>query len=177
MEIKFDILGFFFRNPNTGYTIRNLAKITGINHTTVRKYILYYLKEGLLAKKPTKPFPTFVAQVGSKKYLNLKMYYNFELVRKSVIVEELETVYNYPVIVLFGSFSKAMDDEQSDIDICIITDIKKDMGLEKFEKVLGRKVSIHHFTKKTWGLAKDKNAELVNNIANGITLSGQLEIL
>lgn len=177
MEIKIDILEPFFTNPNTGYTIRNLAKKTGSNHTTVRKYVLYYIKEGLLAKRPTKPFPTFVADVGSKKYLNLKLYYNLELIRKSAIVEELETVYNYPPIVLFGSFSKAMDDEQSDVDMCIITDIKKNISLEKYEKIVGKKVSIHHFTKKSWHSAKEKNSELVNNIANGITLSGQLEIL
>lgn len=177
MEIKFDILRTFFECPNKGYTIRGIAKITKINHTTVRKYIAYYVKAGLLAKKQTIPYITFMANANSKKYINLKMYYNLEAIRESGLVEKIEKDYNYPPIALFGSFSRAENDENSDIDICVISDIKKNADLSDVEKKLSKKISVHHFTKKAWKEAKEKNPELVNNIANGITLSGQLEII
>ncbi len=129
MEIKLDILRPFFRYPNRGYTIRGISKITEINHTTVRKYLLHYLAEDILTKTGISPYPTFLANVKSGKYLNLKLYYNLELLRQSKLVERLEHEYKYPPIVLFGSFSKALDDEQSDVDICIISDIKNDLDL------------------------------------------------
>lgn len=177
MEIKFDILWPFFRYPNKEYTIRTVAKITKINHTTIRKYLIYYLKMGVLVKKTTGPYPTFIANTNSKKYINLKLYYNLDLIRKSGVVEELEKKYDYPPIILFGSFAKAMDDEKSDIDICIISNIRKDIDLSVYEKKMHRKLSFHQFTTQTWVAAKTKNPELVNNIANGIPLSGQLRIL
>ncbi|MBS3056870.1 MAG: nucleotidyltransferase domain-containing protein [Candidatus Aenigmarchaeota archaeon] len=177
MEIKFDILKPFFECPNRGYTIRGIAKITKINHTTVRKYLVYYAKSGLIAKKQAVPYITFTANTNSKKYINLKLYYNLELIRESGLVEKIEKAYNYPPIVLFGSFSKAENNENSDIDICIVSDIKKGMDLSEIEKKMSKKASIRQFTDKAWKEAKKKNPELVNNIANGITLSGQLEIL
>src|SRR3990167_6930695 len=177
MEIKFDILKPFFECPNRGYTIRGIAKITKINHTTVRKYVVYYAKSGLIAKKQAVPYITFTANTNSKKYINLKLYYNLELIRESGLVEKIEKAYNYPPIVLFGSYSKAENDENSDIDICIVSDIKKEFDILELEKKWFKRISIHQFTKKSWEEAKEKNPELINNIANGITLSGQLEIL
>ena len=172
-----DTLKPFFECPLKGYTIRGIAKITKINHTTVRKYLRYYMKAGLLAKKQTIPYITFTADANSKKYMNLKWYYNLELIRKSGLIEKIEKAYNYPPIVLFGSFSRAENDENSDIDICIISNIKKGADLSVPERKLSKKINIHQFTKKTWKEAKEKNPELVNSIANGITLSGQLEVL
>ncbi len=176
MEIKTDILAPFFREPGRAYLIRELAKITGINHTTIRKYLVYYAKEGIIVKKPANPYDVYSANTSSKKYLNLKYYYNLELVRKSGLVERLEHAYNYPPIVLFGSFAKALDDEKSDIDLCLISDIRKDVDLADCERRIGRKIAIHQFTKKAWAAAKEKNPDLVNSIINGITLSGQIEV-
>ncbi|PIN75334.1 hypothetical protein COV18_04055 [Candidatus Woesearchaeota archaeon CG10_big_fil_rev_8_21_14_0_10_37_12] len=176
MEVNIGILKSFFESPNQGFLIRELAKKTIINHTTVRKYILYYLKEGVLVQKKGKPYSVFLANQESKKYKNIKLYYNLELLRMSEIVECLEKVYEYPPIILFGSFARAEDDKNSDVDFCIISNISKKLNLNEYEKKIGKQLSIHQFTKKQWETAKKKNKELVNNIVNGMTLSGQLEV-
>lgn len=172
-----NILQPFFSEPRRGFLIRELAKDTKINHTTIRKWVQYYAKEGLLVKKPSKPFPVFQANTQSKKYLNLKLYNNLELIRKSELIERLEKAYNYPTIVLFGSFAKAIDDEKSDVDICIISDVQRTFDTKEAEHAIGRKISVHLFTNKSWNEAKRKNPNLINSIINGITLSGQLEVL
>ena len=177
MEIKLDIMAPFFRNPSRGFLIRELAKITGFNHMTIRKFVLYYLKEGLLIKRRGGLYDTFIANTDSRKYLNLKTYFNLELLRRSGLVETLEREFHYPPIKLFGSFAKALDTEQSDVDICIITNVKKEIDLKPHEKVLDREVNLSQFTEKSWHLAKKKNSPLLNNISNGITLSGQMEFL
>ena len=59
----------------------------------------------------------------------------------------------------------------------LITNINKDFKTEKYEKSLNREVSIQKFTKKSWRKSKELNPHLINNIANGIILSGELEVL
>ena len=172
-----NILVPFLTYPRRGFLIRELAKITKINHTTVRKFVKYYEKENLLVKKPGKPYALFSANLDSQKYRNLKLYYNLELLRTSNLITNLERHYDYPPIILFGSFAKGMDDEQSDVDLCIITNIQKEFNTALYEKIIQRPVSLHRFTKNNWARAIKKNKELVNNIINGITLSGQLEVI
>ena len=177
MERKLAILEPFFRSPNTNFLIREVAKLTKISHTTIGKYLKKLEIDGYLITNPTKPYSTYRANTASKKYLNLKLYYNLEKIRESKLIEELEKIYDYPTIVLFGSYAKAIDDEKSDVDLCIISQVKSQLELENHEKIIGRNVSIHLFDKKKWNEAKKKNPNLINSICNGIVLSGQLEVL
>ena len=177
MEVNIDILKHFFESPNQGFLIRELAKKTKINHTTVRKYILYYLKEDVLCQKKGKPYALFLANQGSKKYKNLKLYYNLEKIRNSNLIEDLEKAYDLPVIVLFGSYTLARDDTSSDIDICLISNVDKEFQTNKYEKSLNRKISLHKFSENSWDKAKKSNPNLINNICNGIVLSGELVVL
>jgi len=72
---------------------------------------------------------------------------------------------------------KAADDEGSDVDICVLTDIKKEFDASRYEKDLERKVSIHKFSNNEWETAIIKNPHLINSICNGIVLSGELEVI
>ena len=176
MEAKLNILKPFFEDPGRTFLIRELSKLIGINHTTVRKYLAESVKEGELSIDRKGLYPSYRLSL-SKKTLNLKLFYNLEKLRSSGLVECLEKEYDFPVIVLFGSYAKGTDDLTSDIDICLISDIKKEANLEKYEKLLNRKISIHRFARQTWKSAAEKNIELVNNICNGMVLSGRLEII
>lgn len=176
MERKLAILKQFFEDPNRKFSIRELSRILNINHTTVRQYLNRLVKEGFLSFKKEGLY-SFFKLILDKKTLNLKLYYNLEKIRESKIIEDLEREYNLPVIVLFGSYASAMDDSVSDIDLCLISNIKKDFNPEEYEKKLNRKVSIHRFSKLSWEKAKKLNAALVNSICNGVTLSGELEVL
>ena len=176
MEGKITILGVFFENPAGKYSIRQLSRLLNINHTTVRQHLGRLVKEGFLSVKKEGVY-SFFQLVLSKKALNLKLYYNLEKIRTSGLVEDIEKQYDMPVVVLFGSFSSGMDDNTSDVDICIISNIDKGFSAEKYEKSLNRKVSIHKFTKLSWNKAKKLNPELVNSICNGITLSVELEVV
>jgi predicted nucleotidyltransferase len=172
MEKKLTILKPFFEKPNGKFSIRQLSRILKINHTTVRQYLNKLTREGFLDSKKEGVY-SFYQLILAKKTINLKLYYNLEKIRRSGVVEDLEKAYDLPVIVLFGSYASATDDETSDIDICLISNIKKDFLTEKYEKKLNRKVSLHKFTKDSW---KETNPDLIDNICNGIVLSGELEV-
>jgi predicted nucleotidyltransferase len=176
MERKLTILKPFFEEPNRKFSIRELSRILKINHTTVRQYLNKLVKEGFLSLKKEGVY-SFYRLVLNKKTLNLKLYYNLEKIRESNIINDLEKEYDLPVVVLFGSYASAMDDITSDIDICLISNIEKEFLTKKYEKKLNRKISIHKFNKASWEKAKRLNPNLINNICNGIVLSGELEVL
>ena len=176
MERKLTILAPFFENPNKKFSIRQLSRILGINHTTVRQHLNKLVKEKFLSVLMEGIY-SFYQLILSEKTLNLKRYYNLEKIRKSKLITDLEKAYDLPVIVLFGSYASATDDASSDVDICLITNVKKEFSLETYEKKLNRMISLHKFNKKTWETVEELNPALVNNICNGIVLSGELEVL
>ena len=176
MERKLTILMPFFEEPNRKFSIRELSRILKINHTTVRQHLNQLAKDGFLSSKKEGVY-SFYQLVLIKKTLNLKLYYNLEKIRESNLIQDLERIFNLPVIVLFGSYAFAMDDKTSDIDICLISNIEKEFSTERYEKKLNRKISLHKFNKERWKKIRKTNTNLVNNICNGRVLSGELEVL
>lgn len=176
MEAILNIMKPFFENPEKEYYIREISRIVKVNHTTVRQKLNDLVKEGFLQTRKGKIYPVYIANL-NKKFLNLKIYYNLEKLRKSGIVESLEKKFEYPVIVVFGSYSDAMDNHQSDVDIAIISNTKKDFDTKKYRKKIGRDISLHIFSKKEWENTIENHPRLVNNISNGIVVSGELEIV
>lgn len=176
METKTTIMKPFFEDPNRKFSIRELSRILKINHTTVRQHLNLLVKEEFLSFKKEGVY-SFYHLVPSKKTLNLKLYYNLEKLRKSNLIEELEKAYDFPVIVLFGSYAFARDDASSDIDLCLISNIEKDFPTQTHEKKLNRKISLHKFSKDQWNKIKKSNPNLINNICNGMVLSGELMVL
>ena len=176
MEIKLTILKQFFEEPTRKFSIRELSRILRINHTTVRQYLNKLVKEEFLESRKSGLYYFYWLSL-NKKTLNLKLYYNLEKMRESNIVQDLEKMFDLPVIVLFGSYASAMDDKISDIDICLISNIEKKFQNEKYEKRLNRRISLHKFNKESWKKAIKANPHLINNICNGIVLSGELEVL
>ena len=177
MYKEISILGTFFDDPARGYYIREIARLTKLNHMTARSYLNRFVKEGLLLRKKSSLYQTYSANASNKQFHNLKLFYNLEQLRKSKLIEELESFYDYPAIVLFGSYAQATNTKESDIDICIITNIHKEFNTEKHKSILKRSISIHQFTENQFTTMKTKNQGLLNNICNGITLSGKLEVV
>ena len=175
METNLTILAPFFEEPNREFSIRELSRILKINHTTIRMHLNHLKKEGHLSLRKQGIY-TFYRLTENKKTINIKLYYNLEKIRKSGIIEDFEREYALPTIVIFGSYAKARDNQNSDIDICLISNINKEFKAEKYEKELHRKVSIHRFTKQAFEKSGKTNPGLVNSICNGIVLSGELEI-
>lgn len=176
METNITILKPFFENPEKEFYIRELSRILKINHTTIRQKLNKLVKEGFLTKEETHLTSSY-KMVLSQKWLNLKLYYNLEKLHNSKLIEKIQREYDFPIIVLFGSYSKASDDSKSDLDLCIISNIKKRIEKEEFEKNINRKISLHFFTKEEFDNTIKKNKGLINNICNGIVISGELEVI
>ena len=91
---------------------------------TINNNLKLYLKENLLKIDNSGIYKAYKLNI-TKKTLNLKLFFNLEKIRKSKLIEFLEKEYDYPNIILFGSYAKAYDDKKSDIDLCLINSISK----------------------------------------------------
>ena len=170
---KTKILEPFFEEPNKEFHIRKLSRLLNINHTTIRQHLQKLSKEDLLTEKKTELTKNYKANDDNEIFKELKRSYNIQSIIKSGILDFLDMEFAYPTIVLFGSYARAENIISSDIDLFMLTETKKEINLEKYEKILKHPIELHAFNKKSYKRLQLTNPELVNNIANGIILRGQ----
>src|SRR3989338_8155160 len=114
----------------------------------------------------------YTANRTNNKFLLEKRLFNIKQIHDSKLIEHLKQELINPSIILFGSYAKGEDVENSDIDLYIETLSKKEIRLSKFEEILKRKLQLFRYR----NIKNVSNAHLANNIVNGITLNGFVEV-
>ena len=162
---------FFCLNPTKSYTVRELSRQTKISPTWVSKIARELEKEQIIETK---------ADANSLKikpkrdtaFLRLKRILNLSSIYSSGLIDKLIEIYHKPqAIILFGSYSRGEDTENSDIDISVVTDRKEvEESYAKYEKKLKRRIDIKILN------PKNITKEFAVSLANGIVLYGYFDI-
>ena len=169
-------LKYFYEDPNRRFHVREMARLLKLNPTTASKYLNQLNKEGLLARIHELGHVLFKANTESSSYKDAKIYYNIKSLRDSGLIEHLDRELHYPeAIALFGSYSKGENDKNSDIDLFILANRKKDVDLGIFEKKLKAKIHLFIKNKDEFIKLQKENKNLANSILNGIIIKGYLE--
>ncbi len=167
------VLTPFFIEPNKEHYLLDISRTIKLAHTSVKNNLIKLIKEGLIKeeiiKKGKRKFPVYKAIADNKDFKRQKILNNIKSLYDSGIIDFLEKTLAPKAIVLFGSYRRGEDFEESDIDL-FIEGIEEKVNLEHFEKILKRKIQLH-FKKEFNEYPK----ELKNNIINGIVLYGFLE--
>lgn len=170
-------LKYFFEEPNKWFHVREMARLLRLTPTTVSKHLNRLYKDELLIKKQERGHLLFKANSGSDSYKGAKIHYNIKSVRDSGLIEYLDKELHYPdAILIFGSYAKGENDKNSDIDLFILSNRKKGVSLEEFEKKLKAKVQLFIKNKGEFIKLQKENKNLVNSILNGIVIKGYLEV-
>ena len=170
------LLTYFINEPEREFHVRELAKLTGKSPTTVSKYLRAYSKEHFLTVNKSRNHLLFRADTESAVFRELKVGHNLSLLRKSGLIKHLTEEYNHPAaIILFGSFARGENVPQSDIDILVITPLKKEVSVEKFEKAMHHKIQLFLHSAKDIESMKTLNKELLNSWVNGVVVQGYWE--
>jgi len=171
-DIKYRIIEFFFTNPTKRLRVRELERELKAPLPSVIRYVKELINEGLLKVIKISNVTFYTADRSSKKFILLKRLRNIRKIYDSGLNDFLINELGNPVIILFGSFFKGDDIEDSDIDLFIQSELNKKINLNKFEQLLNRRIQL--FIHKN---IKDvKNTDLMNNIINGFTINGLLEV-
>ena len=169
MYIKQKIKHHFFLYPNSKLRVRELERTLKLPLPSVIRYCRELKEEKILKTITIGKTVFYTADRVSKSFLLEKKLFNIKSIYESKLIEHLKRELHNPVIILFGSYSKGEDVEESDIDLYI--ESKTAINTDFFENKLKRKIQIHNYNN-----IKQVNPHLANNIINGITLNGQLEV-
>ncbi len=171
------VLGVLFNYPEKEFSLSDLAKEAGVAKAHIGKILDEFYSLDLITITKLSKIWRIKPNQQSPEYIKSKIVYNLGFIYHTNVVEFLNEEFNNPkAIILFGSFRKGDDVSTSDIDIAIESDdangyqIFMHKKLVEFENQIGRKIQIHLFNRK------DIDLNIFNNIANGIVLSGFLEV-
>ncbi|MBI5393002.1 hypothetical protein HZA96_03970 [Candidatus Woesearchaeota archaeon] len=170
MEAKLSILQPFFKKSGEAFHIREVAKLTGINHTTVRKYLQEMVKENILAIKEDKLYDMYIAS-HSLAFHNIQLYYILESVRKSKFLADIEKNDKDAAVVLLNSFKS--DDS---IELCVIYQKNNEYSVKELEKYFGKKIVMHYHNAKKFHSYLKNDALLFQHILNGIVIKGKITV-
>lgn len=164
------MLTHLLNNPTETYSIRELARETGISHTWIAETVEDLVEHGLVSVEET-PTTKQVSATRNEQFRQLKQSVNLYRVYESGIVDELINAYSRPnAIVLIGSYAEGEDTEQSDIDIAVLTARSETLDLSRYEEALHHPINIQEVS------PENITDEFMNTVANGITLYGYVEV-
>jgi len=174
---KWKVLTHFLENPNTGYHIKQLARILKASPASVSKAAKYLEKKDMLQMEEKGLAHIYRLNPENPIVPPLKKAYGISLVLSAKPAEKiLETDPNTISLALIGSYADGSYDEHSDIDLLIITSSEKQKHLkavEELEKTLGKKVSPSILRLSEWrSMAKKEDAFYKRTVENHILLYG-----
>lgn len=171
---KYKILKIFLFNPDDSFRLRELGRLTGISPKSVMNYLGEFENEKLVQKYEKRGIPFYKSSNENEKLKEYRTIAILYELNESGTIDYLWEKLAPEAIVLYGGYSRGEINEESDIDLFIYgADILKHrVDLDKFEKILGKK--IHLMGEK---ILKGVSNEFKNNLANGIILRGYLKLI
>ena len=129
---NFNGLDPFFTNNYRRINIREYARIKKISPPSASNLLNNLEKEGLLVKEIEKNYIYYSANKNNKIFIELSRIYWLIVFKKIGFIDYLERELITPLTILFGSFSKAEIEDNSDIDLAIFTISNKNIDVKKF---------------------------------------------
>jgi predicted nucleotidyltransferase len=178
-KLQMEIFRLFCIMSATSLNQREISKLLKVSPTAVGKSLKYLIKEDLLKlnKRNSLKINFLELNRDNPYVIELKRAENLKMLYESGLVDFLKNKFRGSTIILFGSYSRGEDvyygkddEKNSDIDIAIIGIKKREIDLNKFESILKRKITINFY--ENWNIHKN----LKENIVNGITLNGAIEL-
>jgi predicted nucleotidyltransferase len=177
VEAHRKVLYWFFSYPTREMSLTDLSLQLKISKTTANRVVTELIKEGFLKKEILGRIWRLSCNFDHPHNFYRKIPFNLSLVNTSGIINEVHKLIKNPrVIILFGSYRKGDDTEDSDLDIAVEVlgeENTKIIELGVLNNLGYRKnvpVNLHVFSKKK------VDVNLFSNIANGIVLDGFLEV-
>jgi len=168
-----EILRFLFVNAGTVFNARALAKGLEVSQPAISKALPALEQNSYIRVKKDKESKRLSIGLNRDNPLitGLKRSENLKMLYESGLPEYLSDDFPGCTIILFGSYSRGEDTMESDIDMAVIGTKEKSMDLEKFEKMLNKKVIVQFYPD-----FREINKHLRENLFNGILIKGGIEL-
>lgn len=174
------VLYWFFSFPNIETGLNDLSSDLKISKTTAKKIINALVEEGFLNKNVYGKTWRITCNIAHPYNSTTKISFNLAMIYMAFYGglrdHILKIVGNAKSIVLFGSYRKGDDNEESDVDIAVEVTGNEEIRIVELGMIpefgfrKNVKINLHIFSRNKVDL------NLFSNIANGIVLEGFLEV-
>lgn len=168
------ILKLFLRDPYEESHLREVARLTKVSPSTAKKFLDKFEKNNLILRSRKGNLAIFRANIDSPVFRQIKIAYNLFILKSSGLIDKL-TRSSPASVVLYGSMANGLDSKDSDIDILVIGR-KEKLDLSKFERKLGREVSLIIYSPAEWSKKAKRDRPFYKNIIRGVLLHGEIPI-
>jgi predicted nucleotidyltransferase len=179
-QLESSILRFLCIKAGSSFNVRAIAKELNVSPTAISNSVKNLEKENTIKITKSKIINLHLIELNRENPIAIE----FKRIENLKLIYESELNYflgeNFPgcTILLFGSYSRGEDiwseeveKHTSDIDIAIIGSKRKELNIEKFNKLLERKITLNFYP--SW---KEIHKDLKENILRGIILKGDITL-
>jgi len=157
-KLREELLILYFTNPNKKYYLRELERILNFSVGNIRRELIKLKSTGLFLSE----------NKGNLLYYYLNQSYPLFNELKSIVFKTsgvpkmlqniLEKINGISQALIYGSFAKGEEKEDSDIDLLIIGKVDEDKlieGIDKVERKLQREVNYAIYGKEDFKKKKE----------------------
>ncbi len=179
----FRVAEVIFTFPNRTFHLRELAEETGkiaeqepLSTTAVSASIELLKKQEIIQVTDTAATKNIRADLESRAYYDYKRIFNLYRLTRWEVSGFLQRRFAPQAVVVFGSFAKGEDAENSDIDLLVVGSSDQDDHnitdwLKILEKSFHRKINLQFISTLAQATPEFRSA-----VANGIVLAGTLDL-
>ena len=160
-----DLEPFFMDNYRT-INVREYARLKKISPPTASTLLEELHKEGLLIQEKERKYIFYRANRENDQFIDLSRFYWKIRIKATPLFIAWKKIYQNPIIILFGSYSKAEIKSDSDIDLALIG--PKPNFIKQETHMFHKNLQVFAYRRKE----DIRSPELLNNILNGVVLSG-----
>ena len=177
-DTKTKVLLFLASHPYKEYYLREIAKNCSTVPSNAKRALDDLHKSSLITRVKKANLALFKANLNSITLKQIKICYALNDLVESGLVENVKQQLDATSIMLFGSVAKGEDDENSDIDILVISKKPAKLDLSNFEKKLGKRINLITFTFIEWQKKAKEDKPFYENVTlDGITLFGEKPVV
>lgn len=168
-----EIMRFLSIKAGQSFTARAIAKSLDVSPPAISKALPLLEKKGFLNVRKDRESQRFSIELNRDDLyvLGLKRADNLRQLYECGLVQFLRDTFPGACVILFGSYAQGEDTTGSDIDLAVVGMQPKKVKVAAYEPILEREIVLNYYP----SFAKiDKY--LLNNISNGITLIGAVEL-
>jgi len=177
-RVQSEILRFLCIRAGQTFNLRGIARPLKVSPTAVSNALKELNEVVSVESSKTMNLMSICLNRNNKQAIEFKRIENLKLIYESGLSDFLYHEFPGCDIILFGSYSKGYDvwaeetkEDRSDIDIAIIGAKEKKVDVKKFDRLLERSIHLNFY-----GSWKDIHKDLKDNILDGITLSGGIQL-
>ncbi|MEK6938540.1 MAG: nucleotidyltransferase domain-containing protein [Nanoarchaeota archaeon] len=169
--LQLEIFSLLCLRAGEKFSQREIAHLLKVSPMAITNSMKGLQENQLVKLEKTKTINFISFNRENNRAVELKRTENLKNIYLSGLSDYLEQQLAGGTIILFGSYSLGEDTNTSDIDFAVIERKDKKLDLDKYEKILHRKINLNFYN--SWSKI---HQHLKNNILNGILLHGSIQL-